>query len=170
MKLQDLPLATPQEVATARGEGKPEDGLSSLVAGLTESLGRGGNNSGGGLRAGGLTRGTHRPLEEAFVREGEGGGGGLKLKGFVQEDFGVVFDEVCLFASIRWLVVAHPNNGSRSQPRLHCSNGIEGCTAGEKEEMGGGGPLDTETRMRVKRGNVLQPRLKAGGENHTNVA
>lgn len=75
----------------ARGEGRPEGGLAGLVAGLTDSLGRSGT-SGGRQGAG---SGKHRPLEEAFVREGGvGGAGTLKLKGFVEEDFGVVFDEV----------------------------------------------------------------------------
>lgn len=89
MTLDDLPLASPEEVAMARGEGVSDGGLSEVFAGLT-GLSRGGGEGTADVK--------HRPLEEVFVREGEAGGMGgsgvLKLKGFVQEDFGVVFDEV----------------------------------------------------------------------------
>lgn len=88
MKLQDLPLATETELAMARGEGRPE-GVAGIVAGI----------AGLGYALGTTTGDAvveHRLLDEAFVVTN--GLGSLKLKGFVQEDFAVVFDEV------RWRV------------------------------------------------------------------
>lgn len=73
----------------ARGEGRPEG--SSILAGLASLTGNGYSGSrdlGGEDRSGPP---PHRSLEEAFVKEP---GGGLNLRGFVQEDFSVVFDEV----------------------------------------------------------------------------
>lgn len=83
MKLEDLPLASEKELAMARGEGRP-DGVAGIMAGIA---GLGGVGAGVGT-AGEL---EHRPLEEAFVMEGARI---AALKGFVQEDFGLVFDEV----------------------------------------------------------------------------
>lgn len=68
----------------ARGEGRPEGVASGMLAAGIAGLG-GAGDGGGGKKA------EHRPLEEVFVKDATG----LKLKGFVQEDFGVVFDEVC---------------------------------------------------------------------------
>ena len=65
----------------ARGEGRAEGVAAGIMAGI-----------GGGAAGAGAGTVTHRPLEEAFVKEEEGTG--LKLRGFAPEDFGVVFDEV----------------------------------------------------------------------------
>lgn len=74
----------------ARGEGRPDGvpgggGGSRIMASIT-GLGGG---AGGGAEAAATVK--HRALEEAFVVEG---GRVVNLEGFVQEDFGVVFDEV----------------------------------------------------------------------------
>lgn len=85
LKLEDFPLATEKELAMARGEGRPPGnpgGIMASIAGL-----------GGGATAAEVVK--HRALEEAFVVQGEERRV-LNLKGFVQEDFGVVFDEVCI--------------------------------------------------------------------------
>ena len=84
MKLQDLPLANEAELAMARGEGRPE-GIAGIVAGIA------GLGTALGINAGDAGAAEHRLLDEAFVT---GESGMLKLKGFVQEDFAVVFDEV----------------------------------------------------------------------------
>ncbi|CAM9136355.1 unnamed protein product [Scytosiphon promiscuus] len=86
LKLEDFPQASEKELAMARGEGRPEGlpqgGIMASIAGL-----------GGGAAAGSAAAVAgkhHRSLEEAFVLDG---GRVTDLKGFVQEDFGVVFDE-----------------------------------------------------------------------------
>lgn len=91
LKLEDLPLATAKELAMARGSGRSDRG--GILAGLS-SLGGGGGGgfSGSTESAGDEGPRRHRSLEEAFVKEGAGGT--LKFKGFVEEDFGLVFDEV----------------------------------------------------------------------------
>ncbi|CAN0434038.1 unnamed protein product, partial [Ectocarpus sp. 8 AP-2014] len=84
LKLEDFPLATEKELAMARGESRPQGnpgGIMASIAGL-----------GGGATGAAAVVLNHRALEEAFVVQGEGRRV-LNLKGFVQEDFGVVFDE-----------------------------------------------------------------------------
>eukprot|EP00903_Cladosiphon_okamuranus_P011757 g11052.t1 len=81
LKLEDFPLATEKELAMARGKGRPE-GVAALFGG-----GSGGaSTSPGGAGA----PAEHRPLEEVFEMDR---GRVSNLIGFVQEDFGVVFDE-----------------------------------------------------------------------------
>ncbi|CAM9534692.1 unnamed protein product, partial [Hapterophycus canaliculatus] len=87
LKLEDFPQASEKELAMARGEGRPEGvpqgGIMASIAGL--------GGSAAASSAAAVAEGHHRALEEAFVVEG---GRVTNLKGFVQEDFGVVFDEV----------------------------------------------------------------------------
>lgn len=65
----------------ARGEGRPEGVASGMLAAGIAGLGVAGVGDG---------EVKHRALEEVFVKDETG----LQLKGFIQEDFGVVFDEV----------------------------------------------------------------------------
>ena len=84
LKLEDFPLASEKELAMARGEGRPE-GAAALFGGVPGGVSTSAGGAGTGAAA------EHRSLEEVFaVDEGRV----LNLKGFVQEDFGVVFDEV----------------------------------------------------------------------------
>lgn len=87
LKLEDFPLATEKELAMARGEGRPQQGVAGGIMASIAGLGGGATGAAAGVAA------NHRALEEAFVVQGEGRRV-LNLEGFVQEDFGVVFDEV----------------------------------------------------------------------------
>lgn len=98
VKLQDLPLASEEELAMARGEGRAEG-----VTGSTGGIMAGIAGLGGASTGGGEVVVEHRPFDEAFFMAGANGP--LKLKGFVQEEFGVVFDEVWKRVShVEWVV------------------------------------------------------------------
>lgn len=74
----------------ARGEGRPDGAVAGggIMAGIA---GIGGGAAGAGAGGSAAAGTKHRALEEAFVVED---GHLVNLRGFVPEDFGVVFDEV----------------------------------------------------------------------------